>query len=478
MAKTAVYDYSTTAASNSDFDGTDSSGATGKVKDGDNYARSIASHVKGFALDLGAANTVAGTGDAITVTLASAPTALVDGMRISVNAPGTNTTAVTIAVTNSAAASLGTKKIRKWAAGVETALSAGDITQNHILNLVYDSARDTGAGCFMIDGSASVAAATTSAAGIVALNYFGIAQNIGFAASVGSSALTIALKGADGNDPSASNPVIIPFRNVTAATGTPSFLTVTAATSIVISSGSTLGMTSGVAATLAIVGFNDGGTFRLGLINPLVRPLNDGIASSTAEGGAGAADSAGVIYTGTAVASKAMTVLGYATVTEATAGTWATAPATLKLASAPEVNGVLPIVTPWVTYTPTFTGFGTAASISMWSRRVGDTLEIRGNFTSGTPTTTEGRMSLGFNGTNGNVTSDATKVPALQAAGNILRNVSGAVTYYTAIESNVGYIVFTAQSGATNALAKLNADSLAGAGTAFSLQAAVPISGW
>jgi hypothetical protein len=122
-------------------------------------------------------------------------------------------------------------------------------------------------------GSASVAAATTSAAGIVPLNYFGIAQNIGFAASVGSSALTIALKGADGNDPSASNPVIVPFRNVTAATGTPTFLTITAATSIVISSGSTLGMTSGVAATLAIVGFNDGGTFRLGLINPLVRPL-------------------------------------------------------------------------------------------------------------------------------------------------------------------------------------------------------------
>lgn len=169
MSKTAVYDYSTTAASNSDFDGVDSSGATGKVKDGDNYARSIASHVKGFALDLGAVNTVGGTGDAITVTLASNPTALVDGMRFSINAPGTNTTIVTIAVTSSGAVALGTKKVRKWSGGAETALSAGDITSGHILNLVYDSARDGGSGAFMIDGSASVAAATTSAAGIVEL---------------------------------------------------------------------------------------------------------------------------------------------------------------------------------------------------------------------------------------------------------------------------------------------------------------------
>jgi hypothetical protein len=159
--------------------------------------------------------------------------------------------------------------------------------------------------------------------------------NLGIAASVGSSALTVSLKGIDGNDPSATNPVTIPFRNVTAATGTPSYLTITAATSIVISSGSTMGFTSGVAGRLWIVGFNDGGTFRLGLVNVLngtsIMALRDGIYSSTAEGGAGAADSAQVIYTGTAVTSKAMTVLAYLEATEATAGTWATAPSLIKL---------------------------------------------------------------------------------------------------------------------------------------------------
>lgn len=69
--------------------------------------------------------------------------------------------------------------------------------------------------------------------------------NLGLAVSAASSALTIALKGADGNDPSSTNPVLIPYRNVTPATGTPSFLKVEAASSLVISSGSTLGEGAG-----------------------------------------------------------------------------------------------------------------------------------------------------------------------------------------------------------------------------------------
>lgn len=477
MAKNALDDYSTTAASNTDIDALDSTGATGLVKSGDNYVRSLMAHAKAKALDLGAVNTVGGTGDAITVTLASNTSALYDGMRFSINAPGTNTGAVTIAVTNSGATSLGTKKVRKWSGGAETALSAGDITSGHIINLVYDSARDTAAGAFMIDGSASVAAATTSAAGIVNLSQLTGPVNVGLAASVGSSALTISLKGVDGNDPSASNPVYVPFRNVTAATGTPTWLSVTAATSIVVSSGSTLGMTSGVAATLAIVAINDGGTFRLGVINPLVRPLNDGIVSTTAEGGAGAADSAGVIYTGTAATSKAMTVLGYATITAATAGTWAAVPTTLKVGGAPELNDVVPIITPWVAYTPTFTGFGTPSGIFFESRRVGDTLEVRGKFTAGTSTATEARITLGFNGTNANVTSDSVKVPSIQCAGLGVVGVATDSLYTILIESAVGYFTFGIQDVSAAGLTKLNGNSFL-SGNTISFSASVPISGW
>ncbi|HCZ49675.1 MAG TPA: hypothetical protein DCZ11_11800, partial [Gammaproteobacteria bacterium] len=80
-----------------------------------------------------------------------------------------------------------------------------------------------------------------------------------------------------------------------------------------------------------------GGTFRLGVIKCAlssgVYGLQDNVlASSTAEGGAGAADSSGVIYTGTAVTSKAVRVLGYLEYTLTTAGTWDTAPSVIHVA--------------------------------------------------------------------------------------------------------------------------------------------------
>src|SRR6185369_16273900 len=89
--------------------------------------------------------------------------------------------------------------------------------------------------------------------------------NMGLAVSAAGSALTIALKGADGNDPSATNPVLIPFRNATEITGTPTWMTITAAQSLVVSSGSRLGVTSATAFRLWVVGFNDASTFRLGV---------------------------------------------------------------------------------------------------------------------------------------------------------------------------------------------------------------------
>lgn len=164
-----------------------------------------------------------------------------------------------------------------------------------------------------------------------------VGGNIGLTASVAANAMTISIKGSDGNDPSASNTVNINFRNVTPGNGTPTNIAITAATSLVISSGSTLGVASATPFKVWIVAFNDGGTVRLGAMvaTTLVSgalsqyPLASwGIASSTAEGGGGGADSAQTFYTGTAVASKAYTVLGYLSFETglATAGTWSSAP--------------------------------------------------------------------------------------------------------------------------------------------------------
>jgi len=165
MAKTAVDDYSASAASNTDIDGLDSTGATGLVKSGDNYTRSMMAHLKAKANDQGGVNTVGGTGDAITVTLAAALTAIPDGYRFTFNAPAANTGAATITVTNSAAVVIGTNiKIRKWVAGVETALSANDIAgAGSLVEVIYDTARDTGTGAFMLAHPATAITFATNA---------------------------------------------------------------------------------------------------------------------------------------------------------------------------------------------------------------------------------------------------------------------------------------------------------------------------
>lgn len=157
-------------------------------------------------------------------------------------------------------------------------------------------------------------------------------------ASVNSNALTVAIKTIAGNDPSPSDPVFIVSRNATIETGDFAVLPVVSASSLVVSSGSTLGTSNNVAFKVWVVGFNDAGTFRLGVINCLsgtsIYPLGQSpIASSTAEGGAGAADNAQTFYTEVAVSAKPYQVLGYFTYESglATAGTWASTPTRIQL---------------------------------------------------------------------------------------------------------------------------------------------------
>lgn len=53
-----------------------------------------------------------------------------------------------------------------------------------------------------------------------------------------------------------------------------------------------------------------------------------------------------------------------------------------------------PTMTDWQSYTPIFTGFGTAANITFNWRQVGANIEIQGRFDTGTVTATEARISL------------------------------------------------------------------------------------
>lgn len=151
-------------------------------------------------------------------------------------------------------------------------------------------------------------------------------------------AATFAVKTLAGTDPSATDPVYVAFRSATVGSGAFVIRTLTSALTLTLSAGSTLGFTSAVAARVWLVIFDDAGTLRLGAINCRsgvnVFPLGRWpVASSTAEGGAGGADTAQVFYTGTAVTAKAYAVIGYASYETglATAGNWAAAPTRLQM---------------------------------------------------------------------------------------------------------------------------------------------------
>jgi len=167
---------------------------------------------------------------------------------------------------------------------------------------------------------------------------FDMPVNLGLTAAVAANAITISIKDQSGADPTSTSPVLIPFRNVTTATGTPSWLSITAANSVTVSSGSTLGTSNITPFRIWVVAFNDASTIRLGVINCVttsgIAPLYEAaLTSSTAEGGGGAADSAGVYYTGTAATSKSFRILGYFEYSSGltTAGTWNAAPDAVQL---------------------------------------------------------------------------------------------------------------------------------------------------
>lgn len=139
-------------------------------------------------------------------------------------------------------------------------------------------------------------------------------------ASVAANALTIS-----------ASALSLEFRSATLTSGAVSFVEGTPA-NLVISSGSTLGTVSGQQSDIVVLAINNAGTIELAAVN--IAGGNDlsetGVISTTAEGGAGAADSANVIYSTTARTNVAYRVIGLIRSTQTTAGTWATAPSLVQ----------------------------------------------------------------------------------------------------------------------------------------------------
>jgi hypothetical protein len=138
--------------------------------------------------------------------------------------------------------------------------------------------------------------------------------------------------------------------------------------------------------------------------------------------------------------------------------------------------------TPWVTYVPALTGFGTPSGQAFKSRRVGQNLEVVGYFVSGIATATPGLLAMGFNGTSGNVTIDTAAIPTSAFLGAGAASGASATFFgvgWLAPASNLTTVILAGQTSTINmSAAATNASSLVANGQAVHINVKVPIVGW
>lgn len=186
-----------------------------------------------------------------------------------------------------------------------------------------------------ISGNASGAGVLTIAAPNTASNYTltlpTVTGTLATTNSLGSSIQSISASVAASALTISASALTLDFRSTSLTSGTVTTVTGTPA-NLVISSGSTLGTVAATQSRIIVIALNNAGTIELAAVN--ISGGNDltetTLISTTAEGGAGAADSANVVYSTTARTSLAYRVIGYIESTQATAGTWATAPSTIQ----------------------------------------------------------------------------------------------------------------------------------------------------
>jgi len=153
----------------------------------------------------------------------------------------------------------------------------------------------------------------------VVLDLFQSKQIQPITATVGSNAMVITLQA-----------TTLDFRSTTLSSGTITTVNVPVAITVTIPSTATMGTVSTVKSKLIVIAINNAGTVVLGVVN--IAGGNDlsesGVISTTAI--SITADSSSVIYSTAAQTSKAYRVVGYIESTQATAGTWATAPSSIQ----------------------------------------------------------------------------------------------------------------------------------------------------
>ena len=138
-------------------------------------------------------------------------------------------------------------------------------------------------------------------------------------ASVASSALTVTL-----------NPCALDFRATPLTSGTVNTRTVGSAISVVVPSTATLGTVSATQSRIVVLAIDNAGTIELAVVNISGGTNLDETTLISTTAIAAGSNTATVVYSTTARTSLPFRVVGYVESTQATAGTWATAPSTIQ----------------------------------------------------------------------------------------------------------------------------------------------------
>ena len=138
-------------------------------------------------------------------------------------------------------------------------------------------------------------------------------------------------------------------------------------------------------------------------------------------------------------------------------------------------------ITPWQSYTPTFTGFGTPTSVSFRWRQVGDSIQVEGTYVTGTVSATLASITLP-----NSYTIDANKI----SIGNNTTTAGQAVGQYRSTGANLfGHLVTATLSStslvyfadvisnASNSLIPSNGNASLVSSRSMSINFMVPISG-
>lgn len=265
---------------------------------------------------------------------------------------GTSTTSLAVGVGSK---SLTTQAGKAWATGAWVYVFAAAAVSNYMVGRVTSYDTETGAlvvNVSAIDGSGThsswiIGLATPAADGHLlardgsramtaelmlagnAANALGAvpkqqAESLAAAARSTLASLTVTVSA---NTMTATlQPETLDFRSATLASGTPVSRSAAVAASLTVPSGATLGTVNGQSARIVWGWLDNAGT-----LEPFVSNLAGGVnldettlISTTAI--SGTANSAGVIYSQVARSNVAFRVRGFCDTTQATAGTWATAP--------------------------------------------------------------------------------------------------------------------------------------------------------